>query len=272
MDPSISRMPLTTYSDAQKAQCVMWASNGHGPTAIRRFYQTKYGGASPSSTEISQWGTDYEERGTHAHRGGNGRPSISDAKKTQIKQLFHDNPKRSLRDVASEVHVHHTTVWALVRKELKMFPYRLQIAPQLSDADKTNRLAFAHLIKQKLQENPDFLKRIVYSDECSFSLGGAVKKQKVGVWGTKRPDIVYQSAQSTEYIMVWCVVSKTDIIGPYFFEDGTVTGERYKRMLRYFFFPKLRDYPEDMLFQQDGASSHYAVVTSEYFDMKLPNC
>ena len=85
MDPSISRMPRTTYSDAQKAQCVMWASNGHGPTDIQRLHQTKYCGASPSRTEIIQWVTDYEERGTHAHWGGHGRPFISDAKKTQIK-------------------------------------------------------------------------------------------------------------------------------------------------------------------------------------------
>ena len=42
-------------------------------------------------------------------------------------------------------------------------------------------------------------------------------------------------------------------------------------MLPYFLFPKLRDYPEDMLFQQDGAPPHYAVVTREYLDMKLPN-
>ena len=108
-----------------------------------------------------------------------------------MKQLFHDNPWRSLRDVASDVHVHQNTVWALVRKVLTIFPYRLQILPQLSDAEKTNRLLFAHLIKQKLQENPDFLKRIGYSDECRFSLGGAINKQKVRVCGKQRPNIVY---------------------------------------------------------------------------------
>ena len=31
------------------------------------------------------------------------------------------------------------------------------------------------------------------------------------------------------------------------------------------------DYPEDVLFQQDCAPPHYAVVTREYLDMKLPN-
>ena len=74
-------MPRTTYLDAQKAQCVMWASNGHGPTAIRRLYRTHFGGAPPSRSAITQWVTDYAECGTRAHRGGNGRSSISEAKK-----------------------------------------------------------------------------------------------------------------------------------------------------------------------------------------------
>ena len=59
--------------------------------------------------------------------------------------------------------------------------------------------------------------------------------------------------------MVWCAISKRGIIGPYFFDDGSITGERYKRMLGYFFIPKLADYPGDIKFQQDGAPPHYAV-------------
>ena len=42
---------------------------------------------------------------------------------------------------------------------------------------------------------------------------------------------------------------------PFFFEDGNVTGSRYKRMLWYFLLPRLRDYPRSMIFQQDGASA-----------------
>jgi len=71
--------------------------------------------------------------------------------------------------------------------------------------------------------------------------------------------------------MVWCAISVKEIIGPYFFEDGTVTGERYKRMLRYFAFPRLRDYPETTIFQQDVAPLHFANTTTEYLDLKYPN-
>ena len=105
---------------------------------------------------------------------------------------------------------------------------------------------------------------------AQFFVGGAVNKQNVRVWGTQRPDVVYESPQSTESPIVWCALSKTEIFGTYFFQDGTVTRERYKRMLRYYLFPKLNDYPHDMLFQQDGAPSHYAVVIRDYFGHETP--
>jgi len=75
------------------------------------------------------------------------------------------------------VGVHHKTIWHFLRKKLKIFPYRLQIEKGLSEKDKENHLAFAQLCKEKLEENPNFLQRIVFSDECSFSSHGAVNKK-----------------------------------------------------------------------------------------------
>jgi len=71
--------------------------------------------------------------------------------------------------------------------------------------------------------------------------------------------------------MVWCAISKTEVIGPYFFDDGTVTGDRYKRMLQYYLFLKLANYSSNMIFQQDGASLHYEIPARQYLDNKLPN-
>ena len=41
-------------------------------------------------------------------------------------------------------------------------------------------------------------------------------------------------------------------------------------MLPYFLFPKLRRYPEDMIFQQDVAPPHYSLEFMQYLDKKLP--
>ena len=267
----VPTMPRVPYTDAQKAQCVIWQAEGNGPTAIQRLFRTKYQTHAPSRKIIKKWVEDYHKRGSHAHRGGNGRPQISDEKKAEIKQLFSDNPRRSLREVGRTVSLPHTTIWYFLRKELGMFPYRLQMAQQLSDDDKTNRLTFVQRIHQKIIEDPEFLNKIIFSDECSISLEGGVNKQNCRIWGSERPDTVYQSPQSAQSIMVWCALSKKEIIGPYFFENETVNQYSYKRMLRYFFFPKVRDYPDDIMFQQDGAPPHFANSVRQYLDTKLPN-
>jgi len=173
--------------------------------------------------------------------------------------------------VSRIVSLPHTTIWTFLRKELKMFPYKLQIGQQLSDLDKSNRIQFAQFCREQLNEDSGYLRRIIFSDECSFSLSGGVNKQNCRIWGTERPSTVYESPQSSASIMVWCALSKKEIIGPYFFENESVTGETYKRMLRYFFFPKLRDYPENVIFQQDGAPPHFALPVRQYLDTKVPN-
>lgn len=80
------------------------------------------------------------------------------------------------------------------------------------------------------------------------------------MWGSKRSETVYESLQSSSTLMVWSVTSKTEIIDLFFLEDETVTGERYKKVLRYYLFPKLTNYPSDMSFQQNRALPHYANI------------
>ena len=66
--------------------------------------------------------------------------------------------------------------------------------------------------------------------------------------------------------MVWCGVTATEVIVPYFFEDEegnsiTVTGARYREMIENCLQPWLQAQPERMWFQQDGATSHTARET-----------
>ena len=67
------------------------------------------------------------------------------------------------------------------------------------------------------------------------------------------------------------------IIGPYFFEDDngnpvTVTGERYRAMIRDFLRPQIANMP-GLWFQQDGATAHTARETmhllTECFDDRI---
>ena len=73
-------------------------------------------------------------------------------------------------------------------------------------------------------------------------------------------------------------MSASGIIGPYFFENEagnavTVNADRYVEMLKNFFTPQLARFPvnENMLFQQDGATSHTARMSMNAVNALLPN-
>ena len=56
-----------------------------------------------------------------------------------MRLLFDDNPRLVLRTIESERGVHHSTVKHLFRKELKRFPYKLQMSTKLTEYHKTER-------------------------------------------------------------------------------------------------------------------------------------
>ena len=80
-------------------------------------------------------------------------------------------------------------------------------------------------------------------------------------------------------VTVWCGTSAGNVLGPYFFEnyDGTtytITGEKYRSMIRNFMIPEMEKLEHNHVwFQQDGAMSHTAGETmallKEYFLARL---
>ena len=74
----------------------------------------------------------------------------------------------SLCAAAQEVGIVHATVWNFLRKELKMFPHKLQMTNALTESHKERRLEFARDCRRELRNNEGYFKRTVFSDECKF--------------------------------------------------------------------------------------------------------
>lgn len=102
-----------------------------------------------------------------------------------IRTLFNENPTMSLRTAAVQIGLHHTTLWNFLRRNLKLYRYKLQMHQQISDEDKLVRVNFAQCCRNELTNDSEFFKRFVFSDECKFSLFGFVNKQNCQVWGLK---------------------------------------------------------------------------------------
>ena len=92
-----------------------------------------------------------------------------------------------------------------------------------------------------------------------------VNKQNFRYWSQNNPRELHQRPLHSPKVTVWCAMGSFGVCGPYFFkEEGatvTVTSNRYCEMLERFLRPKVAQLlagyePDDVWFQQDGATSH----------------
>ena len=95
----------------------------------------------------------------------------------------------------------------------------------------------------RLTEDADFGKKIIFSDEAHFDLGGYVNKQNCRIWGTENPHAYIEKPTHPKRVTVWYGFWSRGIIGPFFFENEqeeavTVNGARYRAMLNEFFVHK----------------------------------
>lgn len=55
------------------------------------------------------------------------------------------------------------------------------------------------------------------------------------------------------------------------FDEGSLTSETYKSLLRYYLLPKLASYPFDLRFQPHESSRRHTSPVRQYLEQRLPN-
>lgn len=178
-----------------------------------------------------------------------------------------DDPNLSIRRRAQEVGLCVGTLWNVLRKDLGLKAYKIQLVQELKPMDPFMRRQFGEWAENELEVEPLFYRKILFSDEAHFWLNGYVNKQNCRIWSEENPRVVLETPLHPEKCTVWCALHAGGIIGPYFFKnaDGrrvTVNGERYRGMIRDYFIPRLEGLDvADMWFQQDGATCHTSNMT-----------
>lgn len=258
------------FSSQEKAQILAQYHFNRSITTTQRWVRRTMRRTPPHRSDILRWEASFRERGTLAHRGGNGRPRYTEETTRQVRELFEREPSTSVRVAATALNLSRSTVQRILRKALSLYPYKLQTLQNLQVGDAQKRLDFAEHVRSQPEGAEGYLAKIVFSDECIFRLNGFVNKQNVRIWGDERPNDVNEHTLHSPSVMVWCAISKDRVIGPYFFENGTVTGELYKNMLSQYAFPRFSRLRPDYIFMQDGAPPHYSNRVRAYLNNKRP--
>lgn len=186
-----------------------------------------------------------------------------------VNESVTEDPNVSIRHRGQELGLTASTTWKILRKDLGLKAYKIQLVQELKWHDHPRRRTFSNWALAKLRDDPDFHRKIIFSDEAHFWLKGYVNKQNMRYWSAEQPEQVLETPLHPQKVTVWCGLHAEGIIGPYFFKNEaganvTVNGARYREMLEDWFFPNVATHDlGDLWFQQDGATCHTAGDTMD---------
>jgi hypothetical protein len=116
----------------------------------------------------------------------------------------------------------------------------------------------------RLSEDNLFLDKNVFSDEATFHLSGKVNRHNLITWRSQNQHQVFKHVRYSPKVSVFSAVSRTQVYGPLFFAEATVTGHVYLDRLEHFLVPQLDVH--NAIWQQDGAPPHYHRDVTRYLN------
>lgn len=266
-------MPLRFTYDEYVDMLLIYGECGRNSRRARDLYRNRF----PNRTTPGKNTFAYvEQKLRHGsfpngkHQNPRRKPIITDNNVINILAYIQVNPHISTRCLQEELGISKSTIQRVL-KQYKYHPFKVHLTQGLTPADPERRLNFIAEMSIKVDEDPFFLNKILWSDESRFHNNGIVNRHNCHYWSAENPRWVRETHFQTIWgINVWCGLFNGRLIGPYFY-DGTLTGNRYLDFLQNILPDLLEDIPLNeratMWWQQDGAPAHFDRRVRSHLDM-----
>lgn len=204
------------------------------------------------------------EHGTFSvNRRDVGRPrAVRDVIEEDVLEYFRNRPRSSTRAAARDIGIpNHVDVWNVLHDN-NLHPYHTQRVQDLLPNDYLPRVNFARWCLRQVEEDEQFVKRVLFTDEASFTRSGVFNTHNLHSWQQENPHEVHRFRYQHRFsVNVWCGIVNECLIGPYLM-PSPLNGQRYCTFLRDVLPGLLDDVPlglrRNMWFQHDGAPAHNA--------------
>ncbi|EFA13024.1 hypothetical protein TcasGA2_TC011490 [Tribolium castaneum] len=94
-------------------------------------------------------------------------------------EILEQDPTTSIRRLSQQVELSVGTCHKLVRKDLHMYPYRVQSVQELQLVDFSRRLQYCQWFLNNIANNNEVLEKIFFTDEAWFHLSGYTNSQNM---------------------------------------------------------------------------------------------
>lgn len=254
----------------EKTQCVLWLAEFKSVISVQRRFRREYQKDPPHENNIRRWMKQFKDTGTVSKRKQTGRPGVSDDLVEEIRLSCVRSPKKSITRRSMQFGVAKSTMHKVLHKKLKLHGYKIQLLHEIKPTDRPRRTDFAVEILQRIDNDPNFLQNVLFTDEATFHVNGSVNRHNCRIWGAEHPRVLAEYIRDSPKVNVWCGLMYNRIFGPFFFAEKTINGAVYLDMLENFLFPQLEEIEDRIIFQQDGAPPHYHNSVTDALNMRFP--
>ncbi|KAJ8893705.1 hypothetical protein PR048_006305 [Dryococelus australis] len=170
------------------------------------------------------------------------------------------NPTLSPRTTGRHLGVSHSLVLTILHDD-GLYPYCYSAMHHLMERDRPRRLEYCQRMLTSLQQDPDFVGHILWTDEAQFTHEGIFNWHNSHYWHQGNPHVTRsRGLQAGWSINVWRGILGTWLVEPYLMPD-TLTGRMYAVFLREILPALWEDIPlavrRVMWYQHDGAPPRY---------------
>ena len=160
---------------------------------FRRKFQCRH---YPDKRLIHWWAQKFREHGTVLDLNAkdkrdiySGRPKSARSQENidAIRDSIGQSPRKSLQRGSQAIGINREFKRRTLVKDLQLYPYRIQIKHKLTQADMEKHVAMCCWFCDKVDENPDFLDDLWFSDEAHFLLSDHVNSKNI-FWGSTPPE------------------------------------------------------------------------------------
>ena len=223
------------YTPQQESRIVFKYGELQRYAKVRRWYRLVYylrPNQVPSYKQFRRVVTRFQATITTADGKSPGRPISAKTEENIeiIRDLINDDMTLSIRKICSIVMLAFGSVWTILRKNLKLYPYRCHNTIPLTDVHRETCVDFCEWL---LSQPDGFVDKVFFSDEKTFEERSRLNKQNERYWCQEDPEIEDENrVQGGRKLMCWAGLIDGRVVIHWFDENERKNQHIYLNMLQ----------------------------------------
>ena len=168
----------------------------------------------------------------------------------RVRETIVRSPQLSSSRLSQILNISQTSVVRILKQDIKMFPYKIQILQTQTDANKAMRVEFSRQMAERIENDPDLLENLIFTDEAHVELSVYMNKQNWRFWAFENPHMHIEKPKKSQRVTVLCGIGKKGCLVRSSFEDEnenplTDNQVRYRVLIQDEFLSALRSKDEE---------------------------